>query len=269
MYNMNEKIIISFWKNRLSSECKAHGVKVCPKKPSVAGLSTDDERYEYAKSFADSVVRGTAGKVPRERLNVKVEKKQWNSRSAPYFEVTVSLLRKDENHFYRDEYSGGMPYLSFSLHDDEVVTCAISQSANYQICSTRTLSIAEPEKLGEILACLYETWDADLEAVKKSVAKAQKLQKVISTSLQAMIESHLKGTGLLWAISEEKNGKIEIYIKFTPRKVLSMTIDSSKFDNDFSKILEAIDTLDTLIRKKNVNITVRGEQYMIDWQGEA
>ena len=263
MYTRNEKLKNSFWQKRLSDECKAHGVKICKDYQNVKGLASDEERLAYLKTFADSVVSGMAGKIQAEDIEVKTN--TYKGYPDTYFHLTMNLLPKDKKEYYRAPYSVIIPCLHVSLSGDNITGCSISVGSGDGHYSTRTLCCGQPEKLGEILAGLYDTLEADTETVKKSIAKADKMQQLISTSLQAALETHLKGSGLLWAIDEKRDGKIELYVKFTPRKVLSMTIESGKFDNDFSKILETIDSLDVLLRKKNVNMTVRGEQSMIKW----
>lgn len=119
------------------------------------------------------------------------------------------------------------------------------------------------------MADIYKSRFEDIEQCKKEVAKSDKVQLIVETGFKTLVENHLKGTGLPWAVSEENDGKIQVNVKFTPRKIITMVIKTAIFGNNYQKIIELIDQLDTLIRKEKVDITVRGESYHqgIVWQG--
>ena len=182
------------------------------------------------------------------------------------FYIDVKIKRDDK--LFKDDWNP--PSLYMTLYADTVVVCKISLGQRYTngAVSSRNLKCDNPEYLGKIMAGIYESRNEDAEKCKIEVAKSDKMQQMVGVTLRTMLERHLKTLGLPWAVSEGANGKVQINIKFTPRKVLTMTVQSSAFDNDFKKLLNAIDMLNQLICKDKVELTVRGEKSSdyIKWQ---
>lgn len=261
----NSKIISKFWYQRLSEEIKKFGIKTSPKEQKIDGRLDADALRVYVQTFMDAVLKGIGNDIPKELISTSFEEsKNYENKAIFYLYVDIKSTDKFPS-------SGNWKPPCFYMHifDDTVTQCYLSYGKNRYLGDvfSRNLKCDNPEAFGKIMAALYASRDEDIENCKKEIAKSDKIQQLVGIGLRAIIENHLKTLELPWAVSEGANGKVKINIKYTGRKVLTLTVQSATFDNDYQKLLNAIDMIDQLIRKDKVDLSIRGEKSsdFIEW----
>ena len=263
MRKENSKIISSFWYHRLSGEIKKYGIKSSQKSQKIDGLSDVNSQRFFAQSVMDAVLRGIGNDIPKELISASLRESKDYEKKAIFY-VAVNIKSTDQ---FPSSVDWNPPCFDMELYDGTVTRCRISYGRYYYSVSSRNLKCDNPKDFGKIMAALYVSKNKDIEQCQKEIAKSDKIQKIVGVGLRAIIENHLKTMGLPWAVSEGSNGKVKINIKYTGRKVLTLTVQSATFDHDYQKLLNAIDMLDQLIRKDKVDLSVRGEKTSdcIEW----
>lgn len=254
MHNNNEKIINSFWSQRLSNVVKKYGAKTTNKGQPLTELSDSKTREEYAQFVLDEVLKGIGDAIPKENFSSSITGPDDNS---PYNFITayVDIFFKS-NELYRL----WLPYFYIRFFNDTLTECCICLGG-FRGSIYRKFRCENHQVFGKILADLYGSIEKDHEECKKLVAKSDKVQKIVDLGFQTIIENQLKGSKLDWAVTERENGKLQINVRLTPRKILTMIVKTNTFDNDYKQIIDLLEILNTLMNKKKVDIKIRGESY--------
>lgn len=263
MSKSNNRIISLFWSRRLGAALKKYKVKTTKDNQKISTIADKKTQKEFAQFIMDEVLKGIGDEIPKERITTSC--KESNMYTKNYLSVSIEIsAEKDVSTVWWNP-----PCFHMNVHYDTVMICSISLGTAWYGGNQRNVICLNPQNFGKIIADIYKSRYEDIEQCKKEVAKVEKVQQMVGTSFKTLVENHLKGTDLLWAVTEEKNGKIQVNVKFTPRKIITLVIKSASFGNNYQQVLELIDLLDTLIRKEKVDITVRGESYHqgIVWQG--
>lgn len=258
----NEKIINSFWSQRLNNAIKKYGAKTINKEQYLTELSDGISREEYAKFVIGEVLKGIGDTIPKERFSVNLGKPS-NGSICSYLTACIDIDNepKPQHSFWYSSF-----YIEF--YDNTIRSCHISLGGIDGHVG-KNFKCINHQAFGKILADIYETHERDFEECKRLVAKSEKVQKIVGLGFQTIIENLLKGTKLDWAVTERENGKLQINVRLTPRKILTMIVKTNTFDNDYKQITDLLNILNTLMNEKKIDIKIRGESYHdnIQWHG--